>query len=61
MIVTPAEKKEKMLAVMDKAGVKCTIIGMIKEEDFGIMCENEAGIFEIDPPYADEIYKVVGK
>lgn len=61
VIVTPRDKKDEMLAAMEKAGVACSIIGEIREEDFGIMRTSEAGTFEIEPPYADEIYKVVGK
>lgn len=61
VIVTPRDKKDEMLAAMEKAGVACSIIGEIRREDFGIMRTSEAGTFEIEPPYADEIYKVVGK
>ncbi len=60
LIVTAAEKKDEMLAAMEKAGIRCTVIGRVKEESFGVMKVKDGVISEIDPPYADEIYKVVG-
>lgn len=61
VIVVPADKKDAMIAAMDKAGVNCNIIGRIEEESFGIMRTSDKGTFGVEPPYADEIYKVVGK
>ena len=61
VIVTPKAKKEEMLAAMDAAGIKCTIIGQVEEESFGVMDSSGDCLTEIEPPYADEIYKVVGK
>lgn len=61
VIVTPEDKKEEMLSAMEKAGVQCSVIGRIEEKSFGIMRTSSEGSFEIEPPYADEIYKVVGK
>lgn len=61
VIVTPEDKKDDMLAAMGKAGVRCTVIGRIKDESFGIMKTCGGEISEVDPPYADELYKVVGK
>ncbi len=61
VIVTAEDRKDDMLAAMDKAGIKCTVIGRVAERDFGIMKESGGNLTEIEPPYADEIYKVVGK
>lgn len=61
VIIVPADKKDEMLEAMDKAGVGCSIIGIVKEEDFGVKITEGETLEEVDPPYADEIYKVVGK
>ena len=72
VIIVPKEKKEQMEKAMAEAGVACSVIGRIEEADFGIrLLKNgapEAGapdssedLVEIDPPYMDELYKVVGK
>ena len=72
VIIVPKEKKEQMEKAMAEAGVACSIIGRIEEADFGIRLLKdgapEAGapdsseeLVEIDPPYMDELYKVVGK
>ena len=50
-----------MLAAMDAAGIRCTIIGRVEDESFGIMSGSGSSFTEIEPPYADEIYKVVGQ
>ena len=59
--MVPQDRKDDMLEAMEKAGVQCSIVGRIEEESFGIMRTSQQGTFEIEPPYADEIYKVVGK
>ena len=72
VIIVPKEKKEQMEKAMAEAGVACSVIGRIEEADFGIRLLKdgapEAGapdsseeLVEIDPPYMDELYKVVGK
>lgn len=71
VIIVPKDKKEEMSEAMKAAGVKASVIGMITEasegirlmDDFNKCCEGEDSDrgTEIDPPYADEIYKVVGK
>lgn len=72
VIIVPSSKKEDMIAAMNEAGVSCSVIGRIEEESFGVKLMKgaviEAGraknfekICEIEPPSADEIYKVVGK
>ena len=37
------------------------MIGKIEEKEKGIMLEDGGEFKEVEPPYADEIYKVVGK
>lgn len=72
VIIVPSAKKEKMIAAMNEAGVPCSIIGRIEEEAYGVklmkgtVIEEDTvrgfeKISEVDPPSADEIYKVVGK
>ena len=72
VIIVPKEKRGQMEKAMAEAGVACSVIGRIEEADFGIrLLKNgapEAGapdsseeLVEIDPPYMDELYKVVGK
>jgi len=61
VIIVPADKKEEMEAAMETAGVECSIIGVIKPKEFGVMMQKDGKLEEVDPPYADELYKVVGK
>ena len=56
VIIVPEGRQDEMEKAMDEAGVEASIIGVIREKEEGIRM---AGA-EIDPPYADEIYKVVG-
>lgn len=61
VIITPADKVDEMKKAMADAGVDISRIGEIREESFGVkLCigENEE---EIEPPTADELYKVVGR
>lgn len=60
VIIVPADKKNDMTAAMEAAGVSCSIIGTVKEESFGVKMSVDGVLEDIDPPYADEIYKVVG-
>lgn len=60
VIIVPADKKDDMTAAMEAAGVSCSIIGTVKEESFGVKMSVDGVLEDIDPPYADEIYKVVG-
>ena len=71
IIITPADRKAAMEEAMAKAGVAISTIGCIKPKEEGIRlmmktltcgsgCEGTVSV-TIDPPYADEIYKVVGK
>lgn len=60
VIIVPADKKDDMTAAMEAAGVSCSIIGTVKEESFGVKISVDGVLEDIDPPYADEIYKVVG-
>lgn len=73
VIIVSPERKQKMLEEMEKAGVSCSVIGRIEDREFGIRLiedcrdiheiesgDGEIKSSEIDPPSADEIYKVVG-
>ena len=60
IIMTPPDKKEEMEAAMEKAGVKLSCIGVIKEASEGIRMEIDGESMEIAPPASDELYKVVG-
>lgn len=71
VIIVPKDRKDAMEAAMKEAGVRSSVIGVIREEKEGIYmvshtrtcgAEGLGRIREtIDPPYADELYKVVGK
>lgn len=61
VIIVPENKKDAMVSAMEQAGVECSMIGRIKDVDFGIKMLKDGELTEIAPPYADEIYKVVGK
>ena len=70
-IIVPRALKEKMMVAMERAEVEASIIGIIAERSEGICmashtktcgAKGEGRIrVKVDPPYADEIYKVVGK
>lgn len=69
VIIVPRDKKNEMEKAMADAGVEASIIGIIRPEEEGICmasytktcgAEGQGRIkVKIDPPYADEIYKVV--
>ena len=61
VIIVPEDKKAEMEKAMAAENIECSIIGRIKAADFGIKLLKDGQLTEIDPPYADEIYKVVGK
>ena len=61
VIIVPADKKDAMKKAMETAGVESSIIGVIKSKEFGVMMIKDGKLEEVDPPYADELYKVVGK
>ena len=67
VIIAAPEKKAEMEAAMAEAEVEITTIGVIKEKEFGVRMipagadrASKASV-EVDPPYADELYKVVGR
>lgn len=60
IIMTPPDKKEEMEEAMEKAGVKLSCIGVIKDASEGICMEIDGECMEIAPPASDELYKVVG-
>ena len=71
VIIAPADKKQAMEDAMAEAGVQVSVIGQIREAEEGIRmirriktCGAEGMgrvSVAIDPPYADEIYKVAGR
>lgn len=71
VIIVPKDKKEEMESAMRNAEVSASIIGVIRPFEDGIYmashtktcgADGEGRIKEkIAPPYADEIYKVVGR
>lgn len=61
VIIVPAGKKDEMEKVMEDSNIKCSIIGKIEDESYGVKMITENGAEEVAPPYADELYKVVGK
>jgi len=60
VIIVPSDKKDEMEAAMRNADVECSIIGVIKAKEFGVMMKKDGVLEEVEPPYADELYKVVG-
>ncbi|MFQ8602026.1 MAG: AIR synthase family protein [Anaerovoracaceae bacterium] len=61
IIIVPKEKRYDMESAMKSAQVDFSIIGRIEDEDYGIKLISEDKMEDIEPPYADELYKVVGK
>lgn len=69
VIITPEDRKDEMLKAMSDTGVSTSIIGRIRTEQKGIFlashtktcgAEGQGRIkVKIDPPYADEIYKII--
>lgn len=69
VIIVPKDRLEKMEKAMAAEGIKATVIGRIMEESEGIYMVSRTVTCgavgkgrirtKIDPPYADEIYKVV--
>ena len=59
VIVTRPDKKEQLEKGLAEAGVRVSLIGVIKAKEFGIkmVCCGEAS--EVYPPGSDEIYKVL--
>lgn len=60
VIIVPREKRGEMENAMKDCGVSCSIIGSIENKSFGIKLVSEGKEKEVEPPYADELYKVVG-
>jgi hydrogenase expression/formation protein HypE len=59
VIIASPEKKEQLIKAIDEALVKITCIGKITEGKEGIVALQEGSFKEIDPPGADELYKVL--
>lgn len=62
VIAVPAGKKSEMADAMEEVGISAAYIGVVKEKSYGLKLVKSNGSFEIiDPPYSDELYKVVGR
>ncbi len=62
LIIVPADRLEAMKEAMAAVEVDAKVIGRVREASEGIrMVSHAQTSVIIDPPYADEIYKVVGK
>lgn len=69
VIIAPKDKKNEMIKAIEETGVAATVIGVIKPAGDGIKMitkTNTCGSGQlgrisvtIEPPYADEIYKIV--
>ena len=60
LIVAAPDKAPKILSALSDAGIACTEIGEIREAFEGICARRADGsVTEIEPPYADELYKAV--
>ena len=61
VICVPEDKKEQMEKAMEDAGVPSTYIGRVREAEYGVRMTRNGADSEVDPPYSDEIYRVVAK
>lgn len=61
LIMAAPSKKDEILAAVAEAGVPVSCIGRVCPASEGLMLEKAdgSGAFEIAPPAADELYKVV--
>ena len=71
VIIVPADRREAMLEALAEADVPASVIGVVKPRDEGVRmirrtktcgAEGEGRVsVAVDPPYAEEIYQVVGR
>ncbi|MBQ2677950.1 MAG: AIR synthase family protein [Firmicutes bacterium] len=61
VICVPEDKKEQMEKAVEDAGVPSTYIGRVREAEYGVRMTRNGANSEVDPPYSDEIYRVVAK
>ena len=61
VIAVPEEKKDLMKNAMEDAGIPATYIGRVREAEYGVRMTKDGCDSEVDPPYSDEIYRVVAK
>ena len=61
VIAVPEEKKDRMKFAMDDEGIPSTYIGRVREAEYGVRMTKDGVDSEVDPPYSDEIYRVVAK
>jgi hydrogenase maturation factor len=61
LIAARPAKKDALLSAIREAGVDIACIGLVKERGAGL-CTVRSGVRRaVDPPGADEIYKVRGR
>lgn len=60
LVVAPKENTEKILKAYRDENIEASVIGEVKSKDEGIKVLNADGcLIEIEPPGADELYKVI--
>jgi len=59
LIIADANNKEKMIKEIEKQGIKISIIGEVKDFDYGTKMIKDGVEIKILPPESDELYKVV--
>ena len=61
VICVPEDRKEKMESAMKEAGISSTYIGRVRDAEYGVRMMRNGKDSPVDPPYSDEIYRVVAK
>ena len=59
LIVAEEAKKRELEEKLGDAGIKVTAIGLIKDLDDGINIIKDGKSLKIQPPEADELYKII--
>lgn len=62
IIIADDKRAENICKALDDVDIKNTVIGEIRDKNFGIKIRKRDGnITDIEPPEADEIYRVIGQ
>lgn len=61
IMIISEDKKSELLEKLFNKGIKGTIIGKITETPDCYINMDKGGVVKIEPPKADELYKVIGK
>lgn len=59
LIIIEGSKKNELEARLKSANIKVTPIGIIKDLSFGINIIKDGNSLKIEPPEADELYKII--